>query len=159
MSDNIHIDEFERMLTAVNVDEMYIKQLFDIYHQRLISNAKVCKKLNRRGIGRNVIGTHYIGYCDRTLNRYVEKVDKPDGAGIRGALRRAELTKANGHELFRGCIVEPVFMDDMIIAACGIKLISPSRTAPRIIQWYKDSVYTQPISFQIMSWGMRYVNQ
>lgn len=26
------IDEFEQMLQRINIDEVYIKQLFDIYH-------------------------------------------------------------------------------------------------------------------------------
>ncbi|KUM52067.1 hypothetical protein [Rheinheimera sp. EpRS3] len=157
MNREIHIDGFEQMLVSVDVDDIYVKQLFEIYHQRLITNPMVCQKLKLRGIGMDAILAFQMGYCDRKLNRYVQPSDKPDGAGFRGALRRLELTKANGHEIFRGCIVEPVFEGDRLIAACGVKLICPSRPASRIIQWYRNCVYTCPVRFNIMVWGKRYV--
>ncbi|GAB3036691.1 hypothetical protein [Bowmanella dokdonensis] len=157
MSSELHIEEFEQMLMSVDIDELYLKQLFDIYHQRLLANAAACKKLARRGISMDTITSQQIGICDRKLNRYVQTSEKPDGAGFRGALRRLGLTKANGHEIFRGCIVEPVFDEGKLIAACGVKLRCPSRPAPRIIQWYRDCVYTHPIRFSIMVWGQRYV--
>lgn len=157
MDTNLHIDAFEQMLASPDVDDIYLKQLFDIYHQRLLANPGVCQKLARRGISMDSIEAHWIGYCDRTLNRYVPTSEQADGAGCRGALRRLGLTKVNGHEIFRGCIVEPLLEGDNIVAACGIKLICPSRPAPRIIQWYKYSVYTRAIKFHIMIWGRRYV--
>lgn len=142
---------------ATQLDEIYICQLFDIYHQRLVCNEQVCQKLARRGISFNTIKEKRIGYCDRKLNRYVPVLECPDGAGFRGVLRRHGLTKINGHEVFRGCIVEPVFDDDVIVAACGIKLICPSRPAPRIIQWYRTQIYPFPVNFELMRWGQRYV--
>ena len=33
------IDEFEQMLQRINIDGIYIKQLFDIYHSRLLNDA------------------------------------------------------------------------------------------------------------------------
>lgn len=146
---------FESLST--HLDEIYISQLFDIYHQRLLSNIPVCQKLERRGISRETIEKHQIGFCDRTLNRYVPVLEHPDGAGFRGVLRRYGLTKINGHEVFRGCVVEPIYDNEAIVAACGIKLICPSRPAPRIIQWYRSQIYPFAINFALMRWGQRYV--
>ncbi|MDR7123105.1 hypothetical protein [Rheinheimera soli] len=156
MNTELHIDEFEQMLTSVDVADVYLKQLFDIYHQRLLANSNACQKLNRRGIPVDMIVAYRIGICDRKLNYYVQTSNRPDGAGFRGTLRRVGLTKPTGHEIFRGCIVEPVFEGDKLIAACGVKLICPSRPAPRIIQWYRQSVYITPVQFSIMAWGGRY---
>ncbi|UXK09630.1 hypothetical protein N5094_05225 [Shewanella putrefaciens] len=157
MNIEMHIDEFEQMLPSIDVNDVYLKQLFDIYHQRLLANADACQKLARRGINMESIAYHHIGFCDRKLNRYVQTSDTPDGAGFRGALRRLGLIKVSGHEIFRGCIVEPVFDGDTIVAVCGVKLTCPSRPAPRIIQWYRHSVYVHPVRFNIMIWGIRYV--
>lgn len=155
----IHIDEFEAMRTSIGADEMYIEELFRIYHHRLLANHDVCNLLYRRGVSHPVIAANTIGYCDRKLNRYVAPSEKQQGAAFRGALRRAGLTKENGHEVFRGCVVEPFREGNAIVAACGIKVICPSRPAPRIIQWFNKSVYTAPVSFHIMAWGKRYVTE
>jgi hypothetical protein len=158
MNIEVHNDEFEQVLASFDVDEIYLKQLFDIYHHRLLANAAACQKLARRGIDMDSITTLQIGYCDRKLNHYVPMSDQVDGAGFRGALRRLGLIKTNGHEIFRGCIVEPFWDGETIVAACGVKLSSPSRPAPRIIQWYRNCVYTRPVRFKIMKWGMHYVD-
>jgi hypothetical protein len=157
-SEAAYNDSLESMLTIVNVDENYLHQLFDIYHQRLLHNQHLIDKLSRRGICREAIANNYIGVCDRSLNRYIDTSSKSEGAGFRGTLRRVGLTKENGHEVFRGCVVEPVYIDDRLVAVCGIKHICPSRKAPRIIQWYRDTIYELPINFFIMAWGVRYVH-
>lgn len=133
MTIDMHIDAFEPMQPTIDLNNVYLKRLFDIYHQRLLANADACQKLARRGISMDSIEAHWIGYCDRTLNRYVPTSEHADGAGCRGALRRLGLIKVSGHEIFRGCIVEPVFEGETIIAACGVKLACPGRPAPRII--------------------------
>ncbi len=157
MNNMLFADEYAFDECSTQLDEIYISQLFEIYHQRLINNELACLKLARRGVNLDVIQKHHIGFCDRTLNRYIPAVETPDGAGFRGVLRRHGLTKINGHEVFRGCIVEPFFDNTTIVAACGIKLICPSRPAPRIIQWYREQIYSLPISFKLMQWGQRYV--
>ena len=101
------IDEFEALLSPVDLDETYLSQLFDIYHRRLMANPVACIKLHRRGITKEAIVACQIGLCDRTLNQYVKPYDTVEGGGFRGAMRRLGLTKKNGHELFRGCVVEP----------------------------------------------------
>jgi hypothetical protein len=157
MKNDFYIDEFDQLLAPIETQETYLKQLFTIYHQRLLSSPDVLRKLERRGISDEVVKTNLIGHCDRKLNRYISKSEKPDGAAFRGALRRVGLTSVHGHEIFRGCIVEPIFEDDKVIAAMGIKLICPSRPAPRILHWYREQIYTKPLSFKLMTWGKRYV--
>lgn len=149
---------FEKMRGSPNrMEDHYLNQLFNIYHQRLLANEEVCRELEDFGISLCVIKEHGIGYCDRTLNHYISTSAKNDGAAFRGTLRQFGLFKETGHELFRGCIVEPVFTDGIAVAACGIKLHKPNRPSPRLLQWYRYSVYLEPVIFHIMSWGKRYV--
>ncbi|MEH8019551.1 hypothetical protein MN202_20135 [Rheinheimera muenzenbergensis] len=157
MQSEIYIAEFEQILAPIDFDNLYLMQLFDIYHQRLLANTDAMLKLVRRGINERVIQERKIGICDHKLNRYVKPIEHAEGAEFRGALRKLGLTNINGHELFRGCIVEAVHHNDSIVAACGVKLICPSRPAPRIIQWYRHSVYHAPVTFELMAWGKRYV--
>ncbi|MCL1043684.1 hypothetical protein L2712_18820 [Shewanella marisflavi] len=157
MDTDLHLEAYEQMLASSNAEDSYLRQLFDIYHQRLLINPHVCQKLARQGISMDSIETHLIGYCDRTLNRYVSGASKVDGAGYRGTLRRMGLLKSSGHEIFRGCIVEPLFEGENIVAACGVKLNCPSRPAPRIIQWYRHRTYYHAVKFHLMIWGKRYV--
>lgn len=157
MTIDMHIDAFEPMQPTIDLNNVYLKRLFDIYHQRLLANADACQKLARRGISMENIKRLQIGFCDRKLNRYVQASDTLEGGGFRGALRRSGLIKVSGHEIFRGCIVEPVFEGETIIAACGVKLACPGRPAPRIILWYRYCIYTRPVRFNIMVWGERYV--
>lgn len=153
----LNIDTFENMMTPVGMDEVYFSQLFDIYHKCLLDKPDTCAKLARRGISQETVLANCIGHCDRTLHKHVPPSDKIEGAAFRGALRRVGLTSIHGHEVFRGCIVEPMFADDRLIAAMGIKLICPSRPAPRIIYWFRDTVYTQPLNFSLTVWEERYV--
>ncbi|MCH2088285.1 MAG: hypothetical protein MK175_13960 [Pseudoalteromonas sp.] len=151
------IDEFEQMLQRINIDEVYIKQLFDIYHSRLLNDATACNKLARRGISHEAIIQYHLGYCDRSLNRYIKTSSTAEGASFRHVLKCAGLITANGHEVFRGCIVEPIYHEGTLLAVCGIKLICPSRPAPRIIQWFNGAMYPKPLAFHLMKWGARYV--
>ena len=157
MNYDVNIEEFEALINTANLDDAYLSRLIDIYHQRLNNNEMALQKLSRFGISSEDIETHQLGYCDRTLNRYVKPLEHFEGAKFRGALRRNELTNENGHELFRGCIVEPVFENNILVAACGVKLLAPSRKAPRVIQWYRDTVYRYPVYFYIMAMGDYYV--
>jgi len=159
MDTNLHISEFEQMMVNANLEDVYINQLFDIYHQRLLSNTEAQIKLARRGISEQIIKQYRLGHCNRKLHNYIDCADTVEGGGFRGTLQSLALIKPTGHELLRGCIVEPVVdYDGNIIAACGIKLICPSRPAPRIIQWFRYKHYPFAVPFQLMTWGSRYVH-
>ncbi|MGB0898632.1 MAG: hypothetical protein ACPGSN_05210 [Psychrobium sp.] len=160
MDTNLHIPEFEQMMVNTNLEDVYLNQLFDIYHQQLLGNSDAQIKLARRGISEQMIEQHQLGHCNRTLHHYVDDADTVDGGGFRGTLQSLALIKPEtGHELLRGCIIEPLLNEEgNIVAACGIKLICPSRPAPRIIQWFRYKHYPFAVQFQLMTWGKRYVH-
>ncbi|KZN60835.1 hypothetical protein [Pseudoalteromonas luteoviolacea] len=157
MSDEVNLEEFEALINIANLDDVFLSKVIEIYHQRLLNNESALQKLALLGISPENVKSHQLGYCDRTLNKYVKPLEHAEGANFRGALRRNELTNESGHELFRGCIVEPIFENNALVAVCGVKLLTPSKAAPRVIQWYRDTVYRYPVYFYIMTMAKHYV--
>ena len=158
MLDDFSIPEFEAMM--INVDDIFLAQLFDYYHQQLVSNPKVYKQLVTLGLTESTIVNGKFGYCNRTLNRTVERSVTIDGAAFRGCMQRLALIKRTGHELFRGCVVEPVFnQSGEIVAACGIKCAERiRRNAPHVIYWYRQEVYTELMTFKLTLLGEQYAD-
>ncbi|WP_293751630.1 hypothetical protein [uncultured Paraglaciecola sp.] len=158
--DDFFVPEFETMMVEVNVDDIFLHQLFDYYHQQLVSNTRVYQQLVASGLTETLIVTGKFGYCDRTLNRNIDRSVTSDGAAFRGSMRRLGLIKETGHELLRGCVVEPVFNDrGDVISACGVKLGKRvRRNAPNAIYWYRQDVYTELMQFTLSELGGQYVD-
>jgi len=141
MSD-IVIDEFETLLEANNVESNYVLQLFDYYHQRLMEQHELLEVLERYDISIDDCRSKRLAYCDRTLNRLFEQSRTADGGACRGCFKRLGLIKYSGHELFRGCFVEPLFVRNDIVSAFGVKLDKRIvKHAATSIYWYRDHVY------------------
>lgn len=160
MLDNFSVPEFEGMMVEVNIDDVFLPQLFGYYHQRLMANSSVYTYLITSGMTDAAIVNRQLGYCDRTLNRHIKRSITTDGATFRGCMQRLELIKATGHELFRGCLVEPIFdTQGNVISACGVKLGKRvRRNAPQTLFWYRKGVYTEMIRFKLAELGGRYVD-
>jgi len=159
MLDDFSIPEFEAMMVEVNADDIFLHQLFDYYHQQLVGNTRVYQRLIDFGLTETAIENGKFGYCDRTLNRYINRSATADGAPFRGRMRRLGLIKETGHELLRGCWVEPVFDNKGdVISACGVKLSKRiRRKAPQAIYWYRQGVYTELVQFTLARLGGQYV--
>jgi hypothetical protein len=160
MLDDFSIPEFESMMIEVHVEDIFLNQLFNYYHQQLVGNTRVYQQLLAFGLTETVITTRQFGYCDRTLNRNINRSVTTDGAAFRGSMRRLGLIKETGHELLRGCVVEPIFNDKgKVISACGVKLAKRVRgNAPQAIFWYRQDVYTKLVQFTLAELGGQYVD-
>ncbi len=160
MLDDLDIPEYEAMIAAVSVDDIFLCQLFDYYHQQLVTNERVYGQLLASGFAETAISKGKFGYCDRTLNRNINRSVTNDGAAFRGCMRRLGLIKNTGHELLRGCVVEPIFSDSGdVISACGVKLSKRvRRNAPSAIYWYRQGVYTELMHFTLSALGGLYVD-
>jgi hypothetical protein len=160
MLDDVDVSEFDVMIVDVSVDDIFLHQLFDYYHQQLVVNKRVYEQLLALGLTETVINQGKFGYCDRTLNRHIKRSVTTDGGAFRGCMRRLGLIKETGHELLRGCMVEPVFNDKgEIISACGVKLGKRvRRNAPNAIYWYRQDVYTELMQFTLSELGGLYVD-
>ena len=160
MKSEIYVPEFESMLLAIQSEDAFVRQLFDYYHQRLLSCVKVCHFLAAKGIGMTHIERCRLGYSDRTLNRFIRKADTVDGGAFRGCLRHFALLKLSGHELFSGCVVEPIFDDGHVVAACGIRTaFRVRRKAPSLLYWYRHDVYTRSLHFTLTEIGDSHVSK
>lgn len=161
MKSEIYVPEFESMLLAIQSEDAFVRQLFDYYHQRLLDNIKARHFLAARGVDMVHIKRCWLGYSDRTLNRFIRRTGTADGGAFRGCLRQLILLKSSGHELFGGCVVEPAFDDaGNIVAAYGVRAaIRVRRAAPSTLYWYRREVYTRPLCFTLVAIGGGYVNK
>ncbi|MEO9943783.1 hypothetical protein [Paraglaciecola sp.] len=160
MFDDFSIPEYETMMSMVSSDGILLTQTFDYYHNQLMANAQVCSQLTELGLKELNLVSGKFGYCDRTLNRYINRSVTDEGGAFRGCLQRLALIKDTGHELFRGCVVEPIFNDEAeVIAACGVKLAKRvRRNAPQAIYWYRKDVYTELMRFTLTELGGLHVD-
>lgn len=149
MFDNLHIDEFEEMLFAEQEDR-YLKDLLNYYHFRLLCNLTALQRLNELGLSMRLVNTKHLGYCDRTLNSLISNTKTRDAIAFRGCLQRLELIRPSGHELFRGCLVEPCYnKENKLIAICGQRLNRITRPAPETIHWFKNRIFTLSLEFEL----------
>ncbi|NNJ72762.1 MAG: hypothetical protein HKP09_06235 [Enterobacterales bacterium] len=158
MLDTLHIDEYEEML-AREQEEDDLDGLINYYHKQLLNNPVALKSLITTGLSERLMFRHQIGYCDRSLNSLIQNSISIDGDAFRGCLRRLELIKPTGHELFSGCIIEPYYdLNKRLISICGVKLNRISRPAPEIIHWFRDKVFDMPLKFKLTQMGQSHVN-
>lgn len=137
----MHIDNnsYLSVLGQINLDDLHIQQVFEYYQQRYqISSLAQQFVADNCRIDNEFITELSIGYCDRTMGTNIPKERTPEGAAIRGSLKRCGLVRPTGHELFRGCIVIPtVDNDGSIISAVGYRVGRLRNGDKSVVYWHK----------------------
>lgn len=129
-----------QMLGQLNLDEIYLHQAFDFYHQRYLQSefAQQFVAASPR-INAELRTCTLIGFCDRTLGKELPDRRTFDGGAIRGSLQRQGLLMTSGHERFRGCVVFPELdAQQNIVAAVGFRVAVRLRHWDKpVVRWYK----------------------
>ena len=110
-------------------DGQLLSQVAAYYHQRLMESNPARTFLNRLGLDRDDVLTHFrIGYADRSLGLRLPEKNRKHGRLLRSRLRQLGLWRESGHEHFNGCIVVPlhglVEAASKIIGFCGLRVAS-----------------------------------
>lgn len=137
---NSHAPAYLQLLGQLNLDAMYLQQVFDFYHQRYLQSelAKQFVGASPR-INEELRLCPLIGFCDRTLGKELPERRSFDGGAIRGSLQRQGLLMTSGHERFRGCVVFPELdAQQNIIAAVGFRIAVRLRHWDKpVVRWHK----------------------
>ncbi|WP_233081094.1 hypothetical protein [Rheinheimera soli] len=125
-----------------STDNVYLMQVVRYYHQQLVAHYQQLSAAVPLHLSLEDVKQRQWGYCDRTLGVQLPSARDSEGGAMRGALQRLGVFKANGRELFRGCIVIPVFDGNgMLLAIKGKRVATrlPSGK-PRWIDWQREAV-------------------
>lgn len=137
---NSHAPAYLQLLGQLNLDEMYLQQAFDFYHQRYLQ-SELAKRFVAASPRINVeLRTcPLIGFCDRMLGKELPERRTFDGGAIRGSLQRQGLLMTSGHERFRGCVVFPELdAEQHIVAAVGFRVAVRLRHWDKpVVRWHK----------------------
>lgn len=137
---NSHAPAYLQLLGQLNLDEMYLQQAFDFYHQRYLQSelAKLFVAESPR-LNAELRLCPLIGFCDRTLGKELPERRTFDGGAIRGSLQRQGLLMTSGHERFRGCVVFPELdAQQNIVAAVGFRVAVRLRHWDNpVVRWHK----------------------
>lgn len=137
---NSHAPAYLQLLGQLNLDAMYLQQMFDFYHQRYLQSelAKQFVAASPR-INAELRTCSLIGFCDRTLGKELPERRTFDGGAIRGSLQRQGLLMTSGHERFRGCVVFPELdAEQRIVAAVGFRVAVRLRHWDKpVVRWHK----------------------
>jgi hypothetical protein len=139
---NMHIDNcYLNVLGQINLDELHIQQAFDFYLQRYQQSEFAQRFVkNSCRIDAGFRDSTIIGFCDRTMGKHIPMRKSPEGAAIRGSLQRCGLVRSTGHELFRGCIVFPVYDENNnVISAIGYRIGRIRQGDKAIVYWHKPA--------------------
>lgn len=137
-----HINpSYESLLRDLNLDDVYIKQAFEFYHQRYLnSEAHQLFVMHSARIPDELRSHDYIGLCDRTLGNQLPKGKTLEGGAIRGHYQHSGLFIASGGELFRGCLVFPHQNNSgQIVSATGYRYGRVRNWQQEVIHWEKQS--------------------
>lgn len=133
---------YTQLLGQLNLEDIYIQQMFDYYRECFESNEEHRQFLQTSARIPEALRAHtYIGVCDRTLGTKVPKARFLSGGAMRGILQTLGLIHSTGSELFRGCIVFPK-MDNQgnIVSAVGYRYGKRIRHwQPSVIHWEKPT--------------------
>ncbi len=134
---NENLVDYLSLLNEVNYDEVYLKQVFQYYHERFMhSDVAQLFLVHEERVPEKYLDNPLIGLCDRTLGKYIPTARTFEGGAIRGSLQRCGIIRSSGHELFRGCVIFPHFNSDgQINSAIGYRI------AERIRHWDKCIVH------------------
>ncbi len=148
-------NSYLNVLGQINLDEVHIKQAFAYYQQRYLNSQLAqqfvqsnCQMLDDHSVNA------FIGFCDRTMGKYLPNAKSTEGAAIRGSLQRCGLIRACGHELFRGCILFSSMDErDNITSATGYRIGRTRKGDKVIVYWHKP----EPKAF--VDIGMSYAKE
>tara|TARA_R110001583_G_scaffold54668_1_gene167002 strand:+ start:1252 stop:1737 length:486 start_codon:yes stop_codon:yes gene_type:complete len=137
---NVNLN-YLNVLGEISLDSLHINQAFDYYCHRYQHSrfAQQFVQLNCR-ISDDLRGSQKIGLCDRTMGKSIPNCRDTQGAAIRGSLIRCGLIRSTGHELFRGCIVFPLFDENgNVLSATGYRTGRIRRGDKAIVYWGKPA--------------------
>ena len=114
-------------------DGQLLEQVEAYYHQRLMKSTTARAFLNRLGLDREDVLTHFrIGHADRSLGLRLPEKNRKHGRLLRSRLRQLGLWRESGHEHFNGCIVVPlqglVEAASKIVGFCGLRVATGALT-------------------------------
>ncbi|GAA5134772.1 MULTISPECIES: hypothetical protein [Colwelliaceae] len=134
---NIQQPSYMQVLGQLNLEDIYIQQMFDYYHECFEANEQYQQfVLESSRIPDELRDHSYAGICDRTLGTEVPKARSLSGGAMRGTMQTVGLIRSSGSELFRGCAVFPKLDErGQIISAVGY------RFGKRIRHWQQEVVY------------------
>ncbi len=134
---NSHNPAYLQLLGQLNLDDVYLQQVFEYYHQRYLQSELAQQFVAQSPrLKTELRSSTQIGFCDRTLGKDLPEWRTFDGGAIRGSLQRQGLLMTSGHERFRGCVVFPELdAEHRIVAAVGYRI------AVRLRRWDKSVVY------------------
>ena len=90
-------------------DATLLMQIIDYYHAALKQSPEALAYLEKRGIASSeAIDTFKLGFANRTLGYRLPRMNRRDGAAVRGQLQRLGIIRPSGHEHFNGSLVIPV---------------------------------------------------
>ena len=127
------------VLGQLNLDELNIQQAFEYYRQRYQLSELAQEFVNQcSSIDADLKCRTGIGYCDRTMGKQIPKARNGEGGSIRGSLLRSGLIRATGHELFRGCVVFPIYHENgNVLSAVGYRVGRIRRNDNAVIYWHR----------------------
>lgn len=103
------VTELAQALWSSMSDQELLHGVVTYYEAVLLETREALAYLNERGISRQLIETHRLGYCDRTLS-YRLKENERDA--LRARLTELGVIRSTGHEHLVGCLVVPTFSVD-----------------------------------------------
>ncbi|MCC6706955.1 MAG: toprim domain-containing protein, partial [Gammaproteobacteria bacterium] len=90
-------------------DATLLMQVIDYYHAALKQSPEALAYLEKRGIANaEAIDTFKLGFANRTLGYRLPRMNRKEGAALRGQLQRLGIIRPSGHEHFNGSLVIPV---------------------------------------------------
>lgn len=137
---NENLVDYLSLLNEVNYDEVYLKQVFQYYHERFMhSDIAQAFLVHEDRVPEKYLDNPLIGLCDRTLGKNIPTARTFEGGAIRGSLQRCGIIRSSGHELFRGCVVFPHFnRDGQINSVIGYRIAERIRYWDKaIVRWKK----------------------
>ena len=127
---------YGHILNRVNLDDIYIQQVFDYYRQSYLNSEKAQLFVEQSPRVPDLLREHdFIGLCDRKLGLEIGTQRSLEGGAIRGSMKRMGLFLATGGELFRNCVVFPEFSASGCIVAA-----SAYRYGERIRKWQQSTI-------------------
>jgi len=147
---------YMQILGQLNLEDIYIQQAFDYYHQCYTMSEEYQQFVAETSRIPDELKEHdFVGVCDRTLGTQTPKARTLDGGALRGGLQTVGLVSPTGGELFRGFVVFPECDDKgNIVSAVGY------RFSKRIRHWQQSIIHWEkPESDAYVQDGLAFVKE
>jgi len=117
------VNNSNTLFTVGDNNHVITKNIVDYYYSTLKQSPKELSYLQKYGIDKSGAIEHFkLGFSNRTLGNLLPEKNRKDGAAQRGQLQRIGILKPNGHELFRGSVVVPIFNNGIVKQIYGRKI-------------------------------------